>query len=124
MSRQDIKGVVTAEEWDRIGREDVARRAGEREDDLAGSLLTGLSGLLILAMLTVGPMWTLIAVVGGSKEHGSTFDRLWLVPLGFTLAAAVPLAWALHRERSAGRWVLAAFLAGSLGIQLATFPWF
>ena len=123
MSKRDFSGVVTAEEWDQLGREDVARRGSQHDGDLAGSLLTGLSGLLILAMLVVGPMWTLIAVAGTSNEHSATFDRLWLFPVSLTLAAAVPLALALRRESNAGRWVLAAFLAVSLGIELATFPW-
>jgi hypothetical protein len=123
MDGQTVTGVVSAEQWLQIAQEDGARRAARREGDFPASVLTAVSGLLILAMLAVGPMWTVIAVVGGDGEHGPLFDRLWLLPLGLTFVAALPLALAIRRERSRGRWGIAGFLAVSLGIQLATCPW-
>ena len=118
---KDVHGVVSQDEWQRIGREDIDRRARRREIDVGGSLLTALAGLLILAMLVVGPMWTLIDYQGA---HGPEFERLWLLPFGLTLAAGVPLGLALARERSTGRFALVAFLVASLAVQLATCPWF
>ncbi|MGZ4354692.1 MAG: hypothetical protein ACXVZ4_14250 [Gaiellaceae bacterium] len=123
MSGQTVHGVVSAEQWQQIAEQDNARRATHTDGDFPSSVLTALAGILTLAMLAVGPMWTIIAVVGGEGEHGPAFDRLWLLPLAFTFAAAVPLGWAIHRERSRARWTLVGFLVASLAIQLATCPW-
>jgi hypothetical protein len=124
MAKDRVHGMVSAEEWKRIGREDEERRAGEVEHDFAASVLTTVSALITLAMLTVGPMWTLIAVVGGANERGPAFESLWFVPLVLTLVAAVPLALAMRREQSRARLALAGLLVGSLAILLATSPWF
>jgi hypothetical protein len=114
---------VSREEWDRIAEEDLARRAGFRERDLRGSVLTAVAGLLMITMLVVGPMWTLIAVVGGPDEHSKSFDGYWWLTTVLIAAAAVPLAAAIRRERSGGRWGLTGLLVASLAIQLATYPW-
>lgn len=124
MNGQTVSGVVSAEEWHQIAQEDSARRAVHTDGDFPASVLTAVSGLLVLAMLAVGPMWTAIAVIGGEGEHGPAFHRLWLLPLAFTIAAAVPLTLALRREQTRGRWAIVGFLVMSLGIQLATCPWF
>ena len=123
MNGETVSGVVTAEQWQQIAEEDTTRRANRKDGDFPASVLTAVSGFLMLAMLAIGPMWTIIAVIGGPDEHGPTFERLWLLPLALTLLAAVPLAFALRREQTRGRWLLVAFLVGSLGIQLATCPW-
>jgi hypothetical protein len=123
MNGETVSGVVTADEWRQIAEEDTARRASRKDGDFPASVLTAVSGFLMLAMLAVGPMWTVIAVIGGPDEHGPTFERLWLLPLFLTLLAAVPLGLALRREQTRGRWLLVAFLVGSLAIQLATCPW-
>ena len=75
-------------------------------------------------MLATGPMWTVIHLGSNEGAHGPLFDRLWLLPFALTLAAVVPLAWAIARERSLGRFALSGFLALSLAIQLLTNPWF
>ncbi len=124
MAKQKVYGLVSAEEWEQIGRDDDARRAGSVEHDTLSSLLTTLAGLVTLAMLTIGPLWTLIDLVAGSKEHGPAFESLWVVPVVLTLVAAVPLAFAIRREPSTARTALAVLLAGSLVVQLATCPYF
>lgn len=124
MRRREIHGVVSAEQWKQVGEDDLARRSGLKEEDVRGSLLVALSGVLVLAMLVTGPMWTAIRFWSSKDGHGPQFEQLWLLPFSLTLAAIVPLAFALRRERSLGRFALAAFLAISLAIELATFPWF
>lgn len=123
MNGDTVSGLVTAEQWQQIAQEDSVRRANRKDGDFPASVLTAVAGFLMLAMLAVGPVWTIIAVLGGPDEHGPMFDRLWLLPLGLTFLAAVPLALALRRERSRARWMLVGFLVVSLGIQLATCPW-
>lgn len=123
MAKDAVYGLVSADEWRRIGEEDERRRAAHYEGDFAGSVLTAVSGLIILAMLAVGPVWTLIQVVGRGDEHSAAFETMWLIPFALTFAAALPLALALRREPSRGRWILVGFLGLSLAIQLATCPW-
>ncbi len=123
MSGQSVSGIVSTEQWQQLAQQDDARRASRKDGDFPASVLTAVAGLLVLAMLAVGPMWTIIAVIGGEGEHGPMFDRLWLLPLAFTFAAFVPLALALRRESTRGRWAIVGFLVASLGIQLATCPW-
>ena len=114
---------VSREEWEELAEQDLARRAATTEGDFRGSILTAVAGLLVIMMLVVGPMWTLIAVVGGPQEHSSAFDGYWWVTTVLILVAAVPLAFAIRRERSRSRWWLVGLLAVSLAIQLATYPW-
>jgi hypothetical protein len=124
MAKRHVYGMVSAEQWLEIGRKDDERRSGLVEHDIGSSLLTSLAALLTLAMLTIGPMWTLIAVVGSGNEHGPAFEKLWIVPVLLTLAAAVPLALAIRRETSRARLALGGLLVVSLAIQLAVCPWF
>ena len=114
---------VSREEWERLAEQDQARRADAKDYDFGSSILTGVSALLMIMVVVVGPMWTLIEVVGGPDEHSSSFDSYWWASTVLILLAAAPLGLAIRRERSRARWWLAGMLAVSLVIQLATYPW-
>ncbi len=124
MTRYAEHGVVNVEDWRRIGAEDEEQRAARgRRDDALASVLTAVSGFIVLVMLAIGPVWTVIVLFTDANERSSIFDEFWVVPFVVTLLAAPPLAWALHREPTRGRWMLVAFLGVSLAIQLVTCPW-